>query len=256
MQKIAILSDIHGNIAALEKVADDIKTRQVDCVVNLGDHVSGPLWPRETIQYLRKQNWIQILGNHDRQLANQNPRQHGPSDRYAFELLSDSDLNWLGKLPASIIMQNEFLLFHGAPSSDTTYLLETVEHGRARLATQIEIAKRLNGTTSQIMVCGHTHIPRIVEMLGKVLIINPGSVGLPAYDDELPEYHVMETGSPHARYAIMEYKNDKWQAEMIAVAYDYQKAAEQAKRNDRLDWEVGLQTGFMQHKNAGQYSAQ
>ena len=56
MQKIAILSDIHGNIPALEKVVDDINARRVDCVFNLGDHVSGPLWPKETIQYLMKQD--------------------------------------------------------------------------------------------------------------------------------------------------------------------------------------------------------
>jgi putative phosphoesterase len=245
MQKIAILSDIHGNIAALEKVVDDIKTRQVDRVINLGDHVSGPLWPKETVQYLMRQDWIQISGNHDRQLVNQNPREHGPSDGYAFHLLNDPELNWLGALPASAEIQNEFLLFHGAPSNDTTYLLETVEHGRARLGTQIEIKERLGETKSHFILCGHTHIPRVVEVPENILIVNPGSVGLPAYDDEFPEYHIMETGSPHARYAILEYKDGEWLPEIIAVSYDHQKAAEQARKNGRPDWEMGIQTGFM-----------
>jgi putative phosphoesterase len=245
MQRIAILSDIHGNIAALDKVVDDIKTRQVDCVVNLGDHVSGPLWPKETIQYLMRQDWIQISGNHDRQLVNQNPREHGPSDAHAFHLLNDSELNWLRALPASAEIQNEFLLFHGAPSNDTIYLLETVEHGRARLGTQIEIKGRLGETKSHFIFCGHTHIPRVIGVPENILIVNPGSVGLPAYDDELPEYHIMETGSPHARYTILEYKNGEWLPEMIAVSYDHQKAAEQARKNGRPDWEIGIQTGFM-----------
>ena len=245
MKKIAIVSDIHGNMVALEKVVEDIKTRGVDCVFNLGDHISGPLYPKETLQFLMKQDWIQILGNHDRQLINQNPQQHGLSDKYAFGLLNDSDLNWLRELPASTVIKNQFFLFHGTPSSDTTYLLETVEHGRARLATRTEIAQRLNGTFSQIMLCGHTHIPRIVETPQQVLIINPGSVGLPAFDDDTPDYHVMETGSHHARYAILEYLNGNWQAEMIAVPYDYQQAAKQARKNDRLDWEYGIQTGYM-----------
>lgn len=248
MQKIAILSDIHGNIAALEKVVDDIKTRQVDRVVNLGDHVSGPLWPKETIQYLMKQNWIQISGNHDRQLVNQNPREHGPSDGYAFQLLDDSELNWLGALPVCTKVQNEFLLFHGAPLSDTTYLLETVEHGRARLATQAEIKERLGETKSHFILCGHTHIPRVVGVPQNILIVNPGSVGLPAYDDVLPEYHVMETGSPHARYSILEYRDGEWLPEMIVVSYDHQKAAIQARKNGRPDWEIGIQTGFMNSK--------
>jgi putative phosphoesterase len=245
MNKIAILSDIHGNIAALERVNDDLMSRQVDCVFNLGDHVSGPLWPKETIQFLMKQDWIQIKGNHDRQLVDLKPKDHGLSDSYAFQRLNDSELNWLKELPASKEIQNEFRLFHGTPSSDTTYLLETVEHGRARLATQSEIKERMGETKSSFLVCGHTHIPRVVGLYENSIIINPGSVGLPAYDDKYPEYHVMETGSPHARYAILECNNGHWTAEIIAITYDYQKAAEQARMNGRLDWEVGIRTGFM-----------
>jgi predicted phosphodiesterase len=192
-----------------------------------------------------KQDWIHILGNHDRQLISQNPRQHGLSDKYAFSFLKDSDLSWLRTLPANTKINDQFFLFHGTPSSDTTYLLETVENGRARLATHTEIAQRCNGEISQIMLCGHTHIPRVVEMPKNVLFINPGSVGLPAYNDETPEYHVMETGSPHARYSILEYKNGNWQVEMIALSYDYQQAAKQAGKNGRPDWEYAIQTGFM-----------
>jgi putative phosphoesterase len=250
MQKIAILSDIHGNLLALEKVMDDIKTRGVDYIANLGDHVSGPLWPKETIEYLMKQDWIHIKGNHERQLTDQDPRNHGPSDGYAFQRLTNAELNWLRSLPARMEMEN-FLLIHGTPVSDSTYLLETVERGRARLATQEEITERLGGTKSPIILCGHTHIPRVVEAAG-FLIVNPGSVGLPAYDDNVPEYHVMESGSPHARYAIMEYKNGHWQAKLMTITYDHQQAAKQARRNGRPDWEVGLQTGFMQPIKAGQ----
>jgi putative phosphoesterase len=251
MQKIAIISDIHGNIVALEKVAADIQSRQVDCVFNLGDHISGPLYPKETLDFLMKQDWVQILGNHDSQLINQAPQQHGLSDQYAFSFLNDTDLNWLRSLPANTMVDDLFFLFHGTPTRDRTYLLETVGHGRARLATHTEIAQRLNEAVSPIMLCGHTHIPRIVETPQGILIINPGSVGLPAYDDETPEYHVMETGSPHARYAILENKNGYWQAELIAVPYDYQLAAKQARKNGRPDWEYGIQTGFMPHKKTG-----
>ena len=127
LKRMAVLSDIHGNMMALEAVVVDIKKRQVDGILNLGDHLSGPLWPRETIQYLMQQDWIQIAGNHDRRLAFQNPQDHGPSDRYACQFLSERERDWLGTLPATLRLENEHLLFHGTPTSDTTYLLETIE---------------------------------------------------------------------------------------------------------------------------------
>ena len=246
MQRIAILSDIHGNIPALEVVIADLHRRSVDAVFNLGDHVSGPLWPKETIQYLMRQGWFHIRGNHDRQLVEQEPGQHGLSDRYAFQRLSDDELEWLSRLPVRLEPQDGLLAFHGAPDNDKTYLLETVEHGRARLAISAEIMERLGGVCAPILICGHTHIPRVVNAPGEMLIVNPGSVGLPAYEDETPEYHVMETGSPHARYAVLENVNGRWVVEWIALPYDFQQAAEQARKNNRPDWEIALRTGLMQ----------
>jgi putative phosphoesterase len=246
MQKMAVLSDIHGNMPALEKVTDDLKAKGVDCIVNLGDHVSGPLWPKETIEYLMKQDWVHIKGNHERQLTDRDPKNHGASDSYAFQRLTKAELDWLRSLPASMEMEN-FLLIHGTPASDSTYLLETVERGRARLATQDEISQRLGCVKFPIILCGHTHIPRVVEAAG-CLIVNPGSVGLPAYDDVSPEYHVMETRSPHARYVIMELKNNQWRVELTSVSYDHQRASEQSRRNNRPDWEIGLRTGFMSRR--------
>jgi len=246
MQKVAIVSDIHGNLPALKQVAADIQRRQVDAVFNLGDHISGPLWPKETLHFLMRQDWFHIRGNHDRQLVEQNPGQHGLSDRYAFQRLGEDELEWLANLPATLEPLDGFLLFHGAPADDRTYLLETVEHGRARLAVRAEIMARLGGVRSPVMICGHTHIPRVVEVPGEMLIINPGSVGLPAYDDETPEHHVMETGSPLARYAVLENVDGRWTVEWIAIPYDFQQAADQARKNNRPDWEIALRTGFMQ----------
>ena len=83
MKKIAILSDVHGNLIALKEVVADIERRGVDLIVNLGDHISGPLWPKETLDYLKAQTWIQIRGNHERQLLTLEPAQMGPSDQFA-----------------------------------------------------------------------------------------------------------------------------------------------------------------------------
>jgi predicted phosphodiesterase len=245
LERIAIISDVHGNILALEEVVADIKRRGIGTIVNLGDHLSGPLWPKETIQYLMSKDWIHISGNHDRHLTDQVPERHGLSDQYAFRLLDDAEKQWLRALPPTIRLHNDLFLFHGAPSNDSVYLLETIEHGRARLATKTEIKQRLGNAESRVMLCGHTHIPRVVNIDEGILIVNPGSVGLPAYEDSLPEPHVMETGSPHARYAILEHENNRWIVELKMVPYDHQKAAQQARKNNRSDWQLGLQTGYM-----------
>lgn len=216
----------------------------MDAVVNLGDHLSGPLWPEETVHFLMRQDWIQISGNHDRQLIRQDPGAHGPSDRYAFNLLHETEKEWLRSLPASLRMDGSVFLFHGTPFSDSEYLLETIEHGRTRLASHGEIRGRLGPARSSVMLCGHTHVQRVVDMGDSVMIVNPGSVGLPAYEDDSPEPHVVETGSPHARYALLKYDRG-WTVELIMVPYDFHKAADQALKNGRPDWATALQTGFM-----------
>lgn len=245
MEKIAIISDIHGNVLALDEVVADIKRSGIETVVNLGDHLSGPLWPKETIQYLMSTDWIQISGNHDRHLIDHHPDTLGLSDQYAFRLLDDAEKEWLRALPRTIVLHNDLFLFHGTPSSDSVYLLETIEHGRARLATRTEIKQRLGSAKSRVILCGHSHIPRVVEIDQSIFIVNPGSVGLQAYEEDLPEPHVMETGSPHARYAVLKRENNRWIVELITVPYDHDKAAQQARKNNRLDWQLGLQTGYM-----------
>jgi len=244
MKSIAVLSDIHGNILALDAVAEDLAKRKVDTVVNLGDHVSGPLWPKKTVQFLMKQRWVQISGNHDRQLTKNDPAKHGLSDAYAFKLLDNPEKSWLEKLPPSGLLDDEIFLFHGTPASDTEYMLETISHGRTVLASRNEIRQRLGGAMSRIMLCGHTHVQRAVQVDEDLLIVNPGSVGLPAYKDELPEPHVIESGSPHARYAILRYETT-WTVELIAIQYDWKRAGDQAARNGREDWASALRTGFI-----------
>jgi predicted phosphodiesterase len=138
MPKIALLSDIHGNLPALQQVVADLQRRGVERVFNLGEHVSGPLWPKEAAQFLMGQDWVHIQGNHDRQLVSQDSQEHGPSDRCTFQHLNETELSWLKSLPSSLEVDNALFLFHGAPSSDKTYLLETDEHSRVRLATQTE----------------------------------------------------------------------------------------------------------------------
>lgn len=85
--RIAIVSDIHGNLPALEAVVRDIGRRSVDAVVNLGDSLSGPLMPLETAQFLMAQDWVHLAGNHERQLLTLPAERRGPSDAFAHSRL-------------------------------------------------------------------------------------------------------------------------------------------------------------------------
>ncbi len=236
--RIAVLSDIHGNLPALLAVVADFMRRGVDQVVNLGDSVSGPLLPKETAQYLMAQDWVHLAGNHERQVLNlhANP---GPSDQYAHSQLSSAELAWMASLPSVRPLNDEVLLCHGTPTSDITYLLQTTD----RAATAAEIEERLGTVSASLVLCGHSHVPRSVRSRG-TLIVNPGSVGLPAYDDDEPCPHVIETGSPDARYAIVEQRDGNWVVDLISVPYPYREMAELAKLRQRPEWEYALLTGY------------
>ena len=92
-------------------------------------------------------------------------------------------------------------------------------------------------------MCGHSHVPRSIYLQSGKLIINPGSVGLPAYADSYPYPHNMETGTPHARYCIISRNGKQWWIENVSVPYDWEKAALLARENGRPDWENWLRHG-------------
>jgi hypothetical protein len=73
--------------------------------------------------------------------------------------------------------------------------------------------------------------------------VNPGSVGLQAYEDDHVHPHRAQTGSPHARYAILERRESGWRVEFIAVPYAWDQESERAARNGRADWATALRTG-------------
>ena len=252
--KFAALSDIHGNLPALEAVLSDIAAQGVQALVNLGDIVSGPLWPAETADLLMPMQLPTLAGNHERQLLTQSPARMSASDHHAHTRLRPEHLAWLATLPATLAWREDVLLCHGTPTSDLQYFLETVtpdyQPGSSpgvRAATPDEALARLGDALHRVahglILCGHTHMPRCLNLADGRLIVNPGSVGLPAYDDAHPHFHLIETGTPQARYALLTRSAGGWQADLRGVDYDFETAARQAERNGRPDWADALRTG-------------
>src|SRR5471030_953351 len=116
--RIAIVSDIHGNLAALEAVAADLRHQGVDAVVNLGDSLSGPLLPLETAQFLMGQDWVHLAGNHERQVLSGGPGKWNRSDEFTHSQLSSTELAWMASLKPSAPLEQDVFLCHGTPNSD------------------------------------------------------------------------------------------------------------------------------------------
>jgi putative phosphoesterase len=240
--RIAVIADIHGNLPALEAVLSDIQRRHVDQTINLGDCVSGPLWPREVCDLLMSCGDPVVRGNHDRWVSEPNPS--GASDRYAVAQLTTDHVQWLGALPPKIIIQGGVLACHGTPTDDNQYLIEDVSDHRLITAPVSTIRKRLGAIDARIVLCGHSHQPHLIQLIDGPLLVNPGSVGCPSYDDPGVDPHVSEVGSPHARYAILTVAEAGVSAEMIAIVYDWRAASARAEQNGRPDWARGLRTGW------------
>ena len=243
--RLALVSDIHGNLPALEAVAADIRRHGVDQVLCLGDNLSGPLLPRETAQWLMASGWPCLAGNHERQILEWQPQTGGASDGYALSTLGPAELDWVRSLQPMWQWAADIYLCHGTPRSDCEHFLETPRHGVLGLATAAEIAARLAGQGSGLIACGHSHLPRFLRTATGQCLVNPGSVGLQAYVDDTPERYVVERGTPDATYAIVDRIAGAWHCSQHAVPYDHRAMAALAGRNGRPEWERALLSGYV-----------
>jgi predicted phosphodiesterase len=247
MEKIAVLADIHGNAMALAAVLENARDRGATAIVNLGDILYGPLEPRHTYDLLLREaaGAITIRGNQDRILyeAQDDTLEENPTMAYVIEDLGSEPLKWLKALPESALINDEVFLCHGCPNDDESYLTEDVSEGYPRVYAEEQIRKYLGGCIFPVIACGHSHLPRLVRLASGQIILNPGSVGLPAFSDEHPSPHRMETFAPFASYAMLEKSHALWQVEFIKVSYDWSLAAEKALLLGRYDWAHGLKTG-------------
>jgi predicted phosphodiesterase len=265
--KVAAISDIHGNLLALQAVLAEIDLEGVDHIINCGDTLGGPLESAKTADLLMARGIPMIAGNHERQLLTLPPEQLNRSDACTASEINAEHRAWLASAPPTMWLMPDVFICHGTPSSDLYYWLETVtddfgmngSHSPncsmgVRPATQAEALHRLgrgeHTLRASLIVCGHTHVPRVVQIKSPdgghaITVVNPGSVGLPGYDDIHPHKHWIETGSPHARYALMEKTALGWNIQLRSVDYDFESMAKLAERRDRPDWAQPLRTGRM-----------
>lgn len=272
---LAILSDIHGNLPALEAVIADARNAGVTGFVNLGDSLSGPLWPAETADLLMREAWPTIAGNHERQLLTHSLERMNASDRFARGCLSDAHLAWLAaqpealtvipaSVPGSTVPQalhlsldgiargdvdpgtgagmtemEAILCVHGSPRSDVEHLIHSVAGIGLHDASDAEIETRLDSASAPLILCGHTHVARVARLADGRIIANPGSVGLQAYTDDHPAFYAVENGDPLARYALVSGTT----VDLCAIPYDHLSAAAKAEREGREDWAEALRSG-------------
>ena len=137
-------------------------------------------------------------------------------------------------------------LCHGTPGSDVTYWLEQVSaDGAVGLRPLDGIAAEANGVTASLILCGHTHLPRMIALPGGQVIVNPGSVGCPAYTDDQPVPHLMQSGTPCASYALIDRTQLGWSVSFRLVPYDTSRMVGLARQAGREDWAKAIETGWL-----------
>ncbi|WP_299694616.1 metallophosphoesterase family protein [uncultured Vibrio sp.] len=246
MEKFAILSDIHSNVYALEAVVKDAKSKGVTALINLGDILYGPIAPKQTYDYLQALNAITISGNQDRQIyeATKAEIESNPTMQFILDDLGQQPLDWMRQLPFDLQITPDIYACHGTPTDDLVYLLEDISSGEPVVRSNEAIIELLNGVSAPIILCGHTHMPKCVELSTGQLVINPGSVGLQAYTDDEPNIHSMQNYSSKASYTTLhKIAEGQWDIAFHKVEYDVQSAVTAAQKQGRQDWVHFLNTG-------------
>jgi diadenosine tetraphosphatase ApaH/serine/threonine PP2A family protein phosphatase len=245
--RFAALADIHGNHSALKAVLDDVAAAGISDVVNLGDCFSGPLEAGATgdlLLLLDPEGTGTVRGNHDRYLLEIPLPKMGQSDAHAHGQLSQRHLDWLSRLPASLVYRDEVYLCHATPAADDVYWLEEVlPDGHVHLKPLADMEAMAQGVPQPLILCGHSHLPRLVQLSDGRLIVNPGSVGCPAYEDDQPVFHKIETGHPMASYAILEKADRGWSVQFRNVPYNHMAMSRLAASRSRPDWALALASG-------------
>lgn len=245
--RFALLSDVHGNLPALEAVLDDIVRREsVSAIYHLGDLVGYAPWPNETVALLRDRGVQGVAGNYDSTVAAsyqhcgcryEDPRQEQLAhESYAWTLAHTSPETraWLATLPFRLDIRvggghaagRTLTLVHGSPTLNTVYW--TAERADA---FHRQMASLAGARAGDLIAFGHTHVPWNRELDG-ITFINTGSVGRP------------KDGDWRAGYVMLEVEPDAAHIEVVRVEYDLARAVAGIRESTLPDdFAEYLQTG-------------
>jgi predicted phosphodiesterase len=233
MARIAVISDIHGNLEAFVAVLRSIEGDRVDHVVHLGDLVGYNANPRECIHLLQEHRAISVLGNHD--LAILEPKIAENFNVLAFQALHYSisqltavEKRYLQGLSRSEVLWDRYLICHGTPESLESYILNVFQAKR----TFNLLRKHYAG----VRVCffGHTHVQTAwaSDPRGKVFspedsagelvlepdhlyLVNPGSVGQPRQRDNRAHYLLFDSDRGVVMFRAVPYDIERAQSKII-----------------------------------------
>lgn len=214
MEKIAFISDIHSNLPALKAVIEDIRSKGVDKIYCLGDISGYHSQPNRVIELLKEEEVISIKGNHDMVITEQKFNREKPGDFvlwWNYDQLTRENREYLQNLPEELVISWEGLLIkivHGSPESIEEYIREGSR----------EAKKYLGSLHEDILICGHTHIPYIIQERGKYLL-NTGSVGKP------------KIGRPDSSYLLLSIDGDGVTPEIIYVDYKVDEIVTHLREN-------------------------
>jgi len=170
--RVAALSDIHGNLPALEAVLADVARESVDAIVVAGDSVSGP-WPSEVFDLLAAVGARMVRGNADR--LEEVTRQDGPLGAWNADHLGATRLATIAEWPLTLALEvgrlGTVLVCHATPVSD--------EPIYTRVTPDDEVVALLGSVAADVCICGHTHMQYDRTLASGLRLVNPGSVGMP-----------------------------------------------------------------------------
>lgn len=208
--KIGLISDVHGNLPALEAVLDDLPP--VDDVICAGDVVGYNPWPAECLERVRDIASVTVQGNHDRAVENPDRYAHNKMARagleYAQSELSDAQIDWLTTRPKrTTIADGMYRLVHSHPDPEQL-------GSYVRPAQFPEMRPYLDEYEG--IVLGHTHVQHKATIDDR-LIVNPGSVGQPRDRDPDAAYAVLDTEAQAVEFYRVEYDINRVITEVDAV---------------------------------------
>ncbi len=242
--RIAVLSDIHGNLPALEAVFEDLKTRTPDGLIVAGDFVGGPN-PDQTIDLLRSlnPNWM-ILGNSDinilRYIDGQVPETYRTAKQFALLRwgsihISSESLDFLRDLP-----QQQIITLDGtAPIRVVHGSLDNPFNGYDPETELEKFDFDFRNLSEMVLVCGHTHCPWSVERNGK-LALNPGSVAGPL------------NGYVGTQYALLDWMDGHWKAQLYSQPYDISRICADFSESGLLEAGGALARCFLYSIESGE----